>query len=97
MLCALACTDPHECDTLLDWPFSLGTGADAPLALHLLQDLAYEVFHRPLQSRPLNGLLQDVRSNAVSFLELCAHAAPTPSASRRSPRRRPRPRPRPAS
>ena len=93
LLCALACTDPHECDTLLDWPFSLGTGADAPLALHLLQDLAYEVFHRPLQSRPLNGLLQDVRSNAVSFLELCAHAAPTPSASRRSPRRRPRPRP----
>ena len=73
LLCALACVDPHECDSLLDWPFSLGTGADAPLALHLLQDLAYEVFHRPLQSRPLNGLLQDVRSNAVSFLELCVH------------------------
>ena len=36
LLCALACTDPHECDTLLDWPFRLGAGADAPLALHLL-------------------------------------------------------------
>ena len=97
LLCALACTDPHECDTLLDWPFSLGTGADAPLALHLLQDLAYEVFHRPLQSRPLNGLLQDARSNAVAFLELCARAAPPPSAARCSPRRPPRPRPRPRS
>ena len=86
LLCALACVDPHECDSLLDWPFSLGTGADAPLALHLLQDLSYEVFHRPLQSRPLNGLLQDVRSNAVSFLELCAHMRlQPPPASQRSP------------
>ena len=86
LLCALACVDPHECDSLLDWPFSLGTGVDAPLALHLLQDLAYEVFHRPLQSRPLNGLLQDVRSNAVSFLELCAHMRlQLPPASQRSP------------
>lgn len=94
LLCALACVDPHECDSLLDWPFSLGTGADAPLALHLLQDLAYEVFHRPLQSRPLTALLQDVRSNAISFLELCAGTRLQLFASQRS--RPPQLRPRPA-
>ena len=72
LLCSLACVDAHECDRLLDWPFSLGTAAEAPLALHVLQDVAFEVFHRPLQSRPLTTLLQEVRSNAVAYLELCA-------------------------
>jgi hypothetical protein len=74
LLCALACVDGHECDRLLDWCLSLGR-SEPPmhlLALHLLQDVAFEVLHRPLQSKPLTTLLQEVSADVMSYLDSCA-------------------------
>eukprot|EP00900_Chrysochromulina_parva_P022844 jgi/Chrpa1/5193/Chrysochromulina_OHIO_Genome00002608-RA len=74
LLCALACVDGHECDRLLDWCLSLGR-SEPPmhlLALHLLQDVAFEVLHRPLQSKPLTTLLQEVSADVMSYLDGCA-------------------------
>lgn len=73
LLCALACTDPHEVDILLDFPFSL-SAAEAPLALQVLQDLAHEVLHRPLASKPLSRLLQDANGDGAvtDFIEASA-------------------------
>ena len=74
LLCALACVDGHECDRLLDWCLSLGRSEPLMhlLALHLLQDVAFEVLHRPLQSKPLTTLLQEVSADVMGYLDSCA-------------------------
>ena len=74
LLCALACVDGHEVEQLLSWSLGLGQ-SDATLnllALHVLQDLAFEVFHRPLQSKPLTRLLESASSDVLSYLDDCA-------------------------
>ncbi|KAL1521740.1 hypothetical protein AB1Y20_021395 [Prymnesium parvum] len=69
LLCALACVEPHECDLLLSWALGQLTTAEAPLALHVLQDLAFEGFHRPLQSKPLARLLREASADVLAFIE----------------------------
>ena len=41
------------------------------LEVPLIDVRSGKVFHRPLQSRPLTNLLQEVRPNTVAFLETC--------------------------
>ena len=77
LLCAIATLDPHQLDQLLDWPFSLGA-SEASLALHVLQDVADEVLQRPLQSKPLAKLLQEIEPDVVQFLEGAAQMPPPP-------------------
>ena len=74
LLCALACNDGQECDRLLNWAFGLAAsdGSLHLLALHVMQDVAHEAFHRPLQSKPLNALLQEVAPDAIEYLDDCA-------------------------
>eukprot|EP00966_Prymnesium_polylepis_P307954 7116957-Prymnesium_polylepis.1 len=68
LLCALACVDAHECDRLIGWALGLGV-ADVALALHALQDVGFEAFHRPLQSKPLSKLLRDASGDVLAFVE----------------------------
>ena len=76
LLCAIATLDPHQLDQLLDWPFGLDA-SESSLSLHVLQDVADEVLQRPLQSKPLAKLLQEVQPDVVQFLEAAAAEAVT--------------------
>ena len=52
-----------------DWALG-GLGlAETPLALHVLQDIAHESFHRPIQSKPLAKLLRDASQEVLAFVE----------------------------
>ena len=47
----------------------LGASSLSMLALHALQDVAFESFHRPVQSKPLSNLLRESSVDVLAFIE----------------------------
>lgn len=70
LVTALSSIDPNHCAHLVYWAVGpVLSAAEAPLAIQLLQDIAFEVFHRPIQSRPLSSVLRDASQDVIAFID----------------------------